>query len=84
MPNYSDRRRVNQDKSLKKIAYSLGICKTCGNRTQKVEGDVHVHARYPMGHPANPRKATAKEIKERANKDFENQIVIVREGKGKK
>lgn len=51
------------DLSLKKISYDQGICKDCGKRTQLATNGKHAHARYPMGHPANPRPMTSKEVK---------------------
>jgi hypothetical protein len=52
------RAKLRIDESSKKISYSLGICKDCGNRTKKKANGRHEHALYPMGHPANPRKAS--------------------------
>ena len=52
------RAKLRIDESSKKISYGLGICKDCGNKTKINAHGRHEHALYPMGHPANPRKAS--------------------------
>jgi len=61
-PSKTKKSSAEADQSLTKPSYDLGICKDCGNRTQSVKGGKHVHARYPMGHPANPRPLTQKDV----------------------
>ena len=60
-PIYDD---LAGDLSLNHVTFSTGICKTCNGRTQmigskdNIEIGPHIHARYPMGHPADPRPRT--------------------------
>ena len=69
MTKFHDRRdgstkyyTIESDTSKKSVNYDLGICKTCGGRTQMIgtsngKFGPHIHARYPMDHPADPKPA---------------------------